>query len=293
MARTNLTKKQIKAPYNKANNLAIYNKMVEHDAALDKNDLNPEKKPVRFATTANVTLSTVGLTVTDGVTPVAGDRVLVWQQSTASQNGIYVVGATTWTRATDADAATVDANGNPEVFSGMECFISEGTLYGGSRGRLLTANPITVGTTALTFAVFRGIDSTGVTGKAVATAAAGNTTMAVDGCHIIAVADGSTVLDAVTLDATYGKFTVTDVWFQKNTTTGGTTDAVQLCTDAAGNTAVTDSLALNTKTSGAIVRAATITAANAVFAAGAHLYVKRTHTTDCGGTLYVRGYRTA
>jgi hypothetical protein len=129
-------------------------------------------------------------------------------------------------------------------------------------------------------------------GRRIAVAAAGNTLMAVDGVHIIAVADGSTVLDALTLDATFGKFTVTDVWFQKNTTTGGSTDAVQLCIDSGGATAVTDSLALNTKASGAIVRAANVVAANAVFAAGAHLYVKRTHTTDCGGTLYVRGYRT-
>lgn len=109
----------------------------------------------------------------------------------------------------------------------------------------------------------------------------------------IDVADGSTVLDALTLDATNGKMTVTKVWFQKNTVTGGTTDAVQLCTDAAGTTAVTDSLALNTIASGVIVNATVITAANAVFAAGAHLYVKRTHTTDCGGVLHVFGYRTA
>lgn len=111
--------------------------------------------------------------------------------------------------------------------------------------------------------------------------------------YAIAVADGSTVLDALTLDATHGKMTVVDAWFQKNTVTGGTTDAVQLCTDAAGNTAVTSSFALNTVASGGIVRATVVTAANAEFAAGAHLYVKRTHTTDCGGTLYVAVTQTA
>lgn len=124
-------------------------------------------------------------------------------------------------------------------------------------------------------------------------AAAGNTLGAIPVYHAIAVADGSTVLDALTLNATYGKLTITDAWFQKNTTTGGETDAVQLCTDSEGTTAVTASMALNTVASGGIVRAATITAANAVFDAGAHLYVKRTHTTDCGGTLHIIGYRTA
>jgi phage-related tail fiber protein len=287
MARTLInTRKEIRRPFNKSAENRFKAIIDEHSVALDVNDLNPEKPAVRFATTADVTLATVALTVTDGVTPVAGDRVLVWKQSTASQNGIYVVGATAWTRATDAGTTA-------KVFSGMECFISEGTLYGGCRGRLLTANPITLASTSLVFAVFRGVDSTGVNGKALAVGAPANTTMAVDGVHIIAVADGSTVLDAITLDATYGKFTVTDVWFQKNTVTGGASDAVQLCTDSGGSTAVADSIGLNAKASGAIVRCAVITAANSVFAAGAHLYVKRTHTTDCGGTLYVRGYRTA
>jgi phage-related tail fiber protein len=286
MARTNVTKRQIVAPYNKANRDAIYNKLVDFDSSLDVNDLNPEKPTVRFATTTNITLASQGLAAVDGVTPVAGDRALVWQQSTPSQNGIYVVGATAWTRAADASTSA-------KVFSGMDCFICEGTLYGGCRGRLVTANPITLGSTSLTFVVYKGPDSTGVNGKWTATAAPGNTIGASDVTHIIAVADGSTVLDALTLDATYGKLTVIDCYFQKNTVTGGATDAVQLCTDVGGTTAVTDSLALNGKASGAIVRAATITAANAVFAAGAHLYVKRTHTTDCGGTLFVTGYRTA
>jgi hypothetical protein len=293
MPRVHLTDKQIRAPYNKGNNVAIVAKLTDLDVAADKNDANPEKMPVRFATTANVTLSSVGLTVTDGVTPVAGDRVLVWKQSTASQNGIYVVGATAWTRATDADAASTDANGNREVFSGMETFISEGTLYGGCRARLLTANPIAVGTDSLTFAVFRGVDSTGVNGKSVAVGSAANTTGYVEVVHQVAVADGSTVLDALTLDATYGKLTITDYWFQKNTVTGGSTDAVQICTDSGGSTAATDNLSLNGKTSGAIVRGLNVITANAVFAAGAHIYVKRTHTTDCGGTLFIRGYRTA
>jgi hypothetical protein len=107
----------------------------------------------------------------------------------------------------------------------------------------------------------------------------------------IAVADGSTVLDALTLDATFGGIKVTDAWFIKNTNSGSGTDAVQLCTDSGGSTPVSSSLALSSATSGSVVRTTTITTANATFAAGAHMYVKRAHTTDCGGTLMVTGYR--
>jgi hypothetical protein len=59
------------------------------------------KQPVLCATTANITLT--GLQTIDGVTVVAGDRVLVKNQSTASQNGIYLASATAWSRAPDAD----------------------------------------------------------------------------------------------------------------------------------------------------------------------------------------------
>lgn len=51
---------------------------------------------VRVATTGNHGLS--GLSAIDGVTPSAGDRVLVWQQSTASQNGIYTAASSSWTK---------------------------------------------------------------------------------------------------------------------------------------------------------------------------------------------------
>lgn len=59
------------------------------------------KAPCVVATTANITLS--GLQTIDGVTVAAGDRVLVKNQTTASQNGIYVASAIAWTRATDMD----------------------------------------------------------------------------------------------------------------------------------------------------------------------------------------------
>ena len=61
------------------------------------------KDSVRAATTANITLSATQ--TVDGVALVAGDRVLVKDQSTASANGIYVVAAGAWSRAVDADSS--------------------------------------------------------------------------------------------------------------------------------------------------------------------------------------------
>jgi phage-related tail fiber protein len=105
------------------------------------------KQSVRATTTANIALS--GTTTIDDVVLVVGDRVLVKNQSTASQNGIYVVAAGSWARATDADS-------NDKVTSGMFCFVEEGTLNGDSGWVLATNAPTTLGTTNLTFAQFSG-----------------------------------------------------------------------------------------------------------------------------------------
>lgn len=103
------------------------------------------KESVRVATTANITLS--GAQTIDGIGVVAGDRVLVKNQTTASQNGIYVVAAGAWTRAEDADtAADLEA-----AFT----FVEEGTTNADSGWLQTTDNP-TVGTTALTWVQFSG-----------------------------------------------------------------------------------------------------------------------------------------
>lgn len=67
------------------------------------------KRTVKCATTANITLS--GTQTIDGVAVAAGDRVLVKDQTTASQNGIYIASATAWSRAADADASSEIAGG--------------------------------------------------------------------------------------------------------------------------------------------------------------------------------------
>lgn len=105
------------------------------------------KDSVRVATTANITLSNTQ--TIDGVALSVGNRVLVKDQSTAATNGIYLVAAGAWTRATDADV-------NAEVTSGMFVFVEEGTANGDSGWVLSTDGAIVVGTTALAFSQFSG-----------------------------------------------------------------------------------------------------------------------------------------
>lgn len=113
------------------------------------------KDSVRVATTANITLS--GTQTIDGVAVIAGDRVLVKDQTTGSQNGIYVVAAGAWARSTDADT-------NAEVNAGMTVPVEEGTANGDRRFILTTNNPITLGTTALSFTADAGESITGGAG---------------------------------------------------------------------------------------------------------------------------------
>jgi len=102
------------------------------------------------ATTGNITISTAlnnGDTL-DGVTLSDGDRVLVKDQSTASQNGIYVVGSSP-SRAVDL-AAGADA-------AGMFTFVEQGSVNA-DNGFVCTSNKgsAVVGTNNLTFAQFSG-----------------------------------------------------------------------------------------------------------------------------------------
>lgn len=111
------------------------------DAAVNGTDW---KQSVRVATTANLGALS-GLLTIDGITLVAGDRVLVKDQSTGSANGIYVSGSGAWSRATDADE-------NAEVTAGLSVMVTEGTTNADTQWRLTTNDAIVVGTTPLVFA---------------------------------------------------------------------------------------------------------------------------------------------
>lgn len=119
------------------------------DAAINGLDW---KASVRAASTANVDIAT-GLEngdSLDGVTLATGDRVLLKDQSTASQNGIYVVVAS------GAASRSPDADADAEVTAGLAVWVTEGTTNADSGWVLTTNDPITVDTTALSFAQFTG-----------------------------------------------------------------------------------------------------------------------------------------
>ena len=108
------------------------------------------KESVRVATTAAGTLASDfenGDTV-DGVTLATGDRILIKNQATGSENGIYVVAASgAPTRATDFDD-------DSEVTAGAFTFVEEGSTNANAGFVLATTGAITVGTTELSFTQF-------------------------------------------------------------------------------------------------------------------------------------------
>jgi len=108
------------------------------------------KASVRAATTGALSITTDlenGDTV-DGIVLATGDRVLVKDQTSGAENGIYVV------QASGAAVRATDADSDAEVTPGMFTFIEEGTANA-DEGWVLTNNgSVTVGTTALDFAIF-------------------------------------------------------------------------------------------------------------------------------------------
>jgi hypothetical protein len=122
------------------------------------------KKSVRVATTANITLSNVQ--TIDGVAVVAGNRVLVKNQTTAAQNGIYVVSTGAWTRSTAADGST-------EIDSAIVA-VDEGTTNGGYYFTNVFKSSDVVGTTAMPW--YRAVHENGTWGISVSGSAATLTT---------------------------------------------------------------------------------------------------------------------
>jgi len=118
------------------------------------------KAACRVSTTVaggNITLS--GTQTIDGVAVVAGNRVLVKNQTSSLQNGIYVCAAGAWSRATDADSWA-------ELVSAF-VFIEEGTDLADTGWTCTVNSGGTLGVTAVTWVQFSGsatfTASTGIT----------------------------------------------------------------------------------------------------------------------------------
>jgi hypothetical protein len=110
------------------------------------------KQSVRAATTGQINLAgdLENGDVIDGVTLATGNRVLVKNQGTASENGIYVV------QASDAAVRATDFDGTGEVSGGAFTFVEEGTTHADSGWVVSSNGAITVGTDAINWVQFSG-----------------------------------------------------------------------------------------------------------------------------------------
>lgn len=140
------------------------------------------KNAVRAATTADGTLATAyanGQSI-DGVTLVTGDRILIKNQSSGAENGIYTVNAS------GAPTRAVDADNGTELSSGTAVTVMEGTANADKAFMITTDGTITIGTTATTWSQLGGGNAP----------TAGNSGISVAGSAISAVAGAGIVISS-------------------------------------------------------------------------------------------------
>jgi hypothetical protein len=185
------------------------------------------KQSVRVATTAPINLASdleAGDTI-DGVTLVAGDRVLVKDQSTATENGIYVAVAS------GAASRSSDANGTAdtgELKPGTFTFVEEGSVHSDKGFVVSTNGTITIDSTSITWTQFSGAgsftagDGLGQTGNTIDVKVTANrTAITADAIDIASTYVGQ---DSITTLGTIGTGTwaATDVAVEHGGTGGST-----------------------------------------------------------------------
>ena len=221
------------------------------------------KDAVRVATEANLTASYASQVLTntgtlaalsiDGVVLAVGDRVLVKNQTTGTQNGIYTV--TTVGSASVAWVLTraTDANTSSELPTGTFVFVSEGTVNSDAGFALATNAPITLDTTALTWTQFSGAGQitagTGLTknGNTIDVATASTSRIVVNADSIDLATTGITggTYRSLTVDA-YGRATAGT---NPTTLAGyGITDAAPIASPALTGTPTAPTAAAGTNT---------------------------------------------
>jgi hypothetical protein len=205
------------------------------------------KTAVRVATTANITLS--GIQTIDGVLLVAGDRVLVKNQSTNTQNGVYDVASGAWARSADSDAGTELVN--------AFYFVTLGTTLQATGWTQSTPGPITIGSTAIVFNQFsgaadyqagNGLTKTGLTFD-VGTASSARIVVNADNIDLATTGVTASTYGRVTVDV-YGRVTGGTAENSDNVTEGTTnlffTNArAQAAITGGASTIVTSNLTLN------------------------------------------------
>jgi hypothetical protein len=211
------------------------------------------KASVRAATTANGTLATAyaNTSVVDGVTLATGNRILIKDQTTGSENGIYTVNATgAPTRATDADTAA-------EIVASFAVFVEEGTANADSGFVLTNDGAVVVGTTALTFTQFTGLGQITAGNGLTKT---GNT------LNAVGTADRITAnVDSIDIASTYvGQSTITTLGTVTTGTWNGSVIAGLYGGTGVANSGKTITLGGNLTTSGAFTTTLTATANTSV-----------------------------
>ncbi len=112
----------------------------------DLSDFATHLTPVRVATLTDLALT--GEQSVDGIAVVAGDRVLVKDQTLPSENGIYRVDTGPWLRAEDF-------NSRREIRQGVEISVLEGSSQAESLWLVASPSPVSLGTTPISFSAFR------------------------------------------------------------------------------------------------------------------------------------------
>ena len=214
------------------------------------------KASCRVATTANITLS--GTQTIDGISVIAADRVLVKDQTTTANNGIYLCASGAWTRTTDADTWAE----LPAAF----VFVEVGTLNANNGYVCTVADGGTLGTTAITWVQFSGAGQitagSGLTkvGNTLDVGTASATRIVVNANDIDLATTGvsAATYQSVTVD-TYGRITAG---------TNPTTLAGYNISDAYTQTQVNTALALKLNLSGGTMSGAIAMGTNKITGVG-------------------------
>ena len=241
------------------------------------------KDSVKVATTSNGTLSSAfaNNSTVDGVTLATGDRILIKDQSTGSENGIYTVNASgAPTRATDFDA-------NTEVTGGAFVFVEQGTANG-DNGYVVTNNgTVNVGSDAIAFTQFSGAGQiTAGDGLTKGTGSTQNTINAVGSTTILVEADAIKVKSSSTANQillssgststqpTYGQLPLGN----SNSVTG----TLAVANGGSGATSFTDHGLLVGSGTGAFTALAAGTAGQFLISGGGSADPSYTSTIDAG-----------
>lgn len=232
------------------------------------------KASVLVATTANITLS--GTQTIDGVSVSAGQRVLVKDQTSQPENGIYLAAAGSWTRTTDMDAWT--------EFPGAFVFVESGTINDNTGWVCTVAAGGTLGSTNVTFEQFSGA------GQVVAGTGMSKTgnTLNVNTASASRIVVGADEIDlAVTgvTAATYRSVTV-DQWGRVTAGTNPTTISGYGITDAYNKTEVDGFVNAKLNLSGGTMSGAIAMGGNKVTGLGAPTASADAVTLDYVTTLF-------